>query len=137
MVLDMTPIDRQAIEELYRAWFDAMEAEEAEPLLELVTDDVVLKGPGSPPVEGKESLREVLQGFHERYSESVEFEVLEAEAHGDWAFARVAESTRLRPKKGGEELEISGQHLSILRRREDGSWRVARDVGSLNHPVGG
>jgi uncharacterized protein (TIGR02246 family) len=137
IVPDMSQADRQAIADLYRAWYDALAAGDTEAQLERVTDDIVLKGPGAPPVEGKTALRRVLREFHGRFAETVEFEVLETGICGEWAFARIAETARIRPREGGREIEISGQHLSILRRGEDGTWRVARDVASLDRPLGG
>jgi uncharacterized protein (TIGR02246 family) len=133
----MSHRDRSSIEAFYRAWYDALAAGDPEAQLERVSDDIVLKGPGAPAVEGKTALRRVLREFHGRFAETVEFEVLETGICGDWAFARIAETARIRPREGGREIEISGQHLSILRRGDDGTWRMARDVASLNRPLGG
>lgn len=125
--------DRDHIREFYSRWFAAMEAGDVDGFLALVTDDIVLKGPASPAIHGKESLRRSLEAFHARFTERVDYSVEEVGIADDWAFARIREEIELRAKPNGDPLKLHGMHLGILRRESEG-WRIARDVSSLDHP---
>lgn len=128
----MSERDRRAVRALYDAWFGAMESGDVEAFLPLLAEDVILKGPGSPAVEGRAAVEEGLREFHAAFTEEVDFVVEELEVSGDLAWARVREEVTLRPREGGRARTLSGTHLGILRRGSDGSWRVARDVSSLD-----
>lgn len=128
--------DRDDIRELYSRWFAAMEAGDVEGFLALVTDDVVLKGPASPALHGKESLRRSLEAFHSRFTERVDYSVEEVGVAEDWAFARIREEIELRAKQSDDRVKLHGMHVGILRREDEG-WRIARDVSSLDHPAPG
>lgn len=122
--------DVRAIHALYSRWFGAMEDGDPEALVELVTDDVILKGGGGPAVRGKDALEDALRDFLAEFTEEVEYSVEEVEVVGDRAWARIDESTRVIPRDGRPPVTVTGMHLSILRRDDDGRWRVARDVGA-------
>ena len=124
--------DEQNVMTVYESWFRAMEAGDVQTALELVTDDVVFKGPGGPAVLGKEALRTTLEAFHASVNEKVSFEVQEVVVVGDWAYARVAEQATLQPKAGGDPVKASGLHLSILRHDDQHGWRIARELSSLD-----
>jgi uncharacterized protein (TIGR02246 family) len=109
-----------------------METGDLEALLGLLTDDVVLKTPSSPPRVGRGAVEEALRAFHADYEETVEYEVDEVEVSGDLAFIRISERATVRPKLGEESFSAEGMHLGILRRQENGRWLIARDVSSLN-----
>lgn len=121
----------ETIQAFYADWFGAMQRGDVAASLELVTDDVLLKSPAAPAVEGKQALTEALTAFHARFAETVRYDIAEIEVAGEWAYALVHEDIVLRPKAGGAETSVSGMHLGVLR-RVDGAWRLARDVSSLN-----
>lgn len=125
------PTAEETIRAFYADWFDAMRRGEVAASLDLVTDDVLLKSPAAPAVEGKEALGEALRSFHAQFTEAVRYDILEIEVAGGWAYALIHEDIVLRPKAGGAKTAVSGMHLGVLR-REDGAWRLARDVSSLN-----
>jgi ketosteroid isomerase-like protein len=57
-------------------------------------------------------------------------EILELQVLGDWAFTRNRiDLTVTAPS--GEQVRRSGYTLSLLRRGDDGHWRVARDANLL------
>ncbi len=126
---------QEAIKQLYARWFGAMESADVDGLLALLADDFLLKGPGQPPVSDRAVLRRALEEFHASLSEQVEYRIEEAHVAGDWAWVRISERAELTPKQGGEPVEIWGTHLAILARQPDGSWKVARDISSLDQPA--
>ena len=120
-----------AVRTVIDAWYGAMQEGRVAGLLSLVTHDVIVKPPGSPPIEGKNVLKEALSAFLEKNSETVEHEIEEVEVSGQVAFARVSESTTIWPRSGGNASSVNGMHLTILRRQPDGDWLIARDISSL------
>lgn len=122
--------DLQAIHVLYSAWFGAMETGDVERILELVTDDVILKGGGGPAVRGRDALEVSLRDFLEQYTEEVEYSLDEVEVAGDWAWARIDESVLIIPKDDRPPVRVTGMHLAVLRRTGDDGWRIARDIAA-------
>lgn len=126
------PTDAQLIHELYRRWFGAMERADVNALLALLADGFVFKGPSQPAIADLAAMRQRLVEFHARFDERVDYQVEEVEIAGEWAWARVSERVTVTPKGGGAPTTLSGTHLSILVRQADGSWKVFRDVSSLD-----
>jgi uncharacterized protein (TIGR02246 family) len=126
------PMERDMIALLYGEWFAALEEGDIERFLTLLTDDVIIKMPGRPAVEGKNAVRHGLEDFHAHWRERVRYELHEIEIGNGWGYVRLTEQASLTPLEGGSTRALSGMHLAILRRDRDGSWRVARDIGSLD-----
>ena len=53
--------DTRAIHTLYESWFCAMESGDVAAILSLVTPDVIVKTPGSPPMVGRNALEQTLR----------------------------------------------------------------------------
>ncbi len=125
--------DVEAIHRLYEKWFGAMERGDVSGVLDSLADDFVLKSPSRPAVSSRAVLRRGLDESYAAYTERVRYKIEEVEVLGDQAWARVSEETTLVARKGGKEYSISGMHLAILARQPDGSWKVKREVSSLDH----
>lgn len=125
--------DHAAIRALYARWFGAMEGGDIDGFLALLADDFVLKSPTQPAVTEHALLRQHLEQFHASLTEKVDYTLEEVHICGDWAWVRITERVMLTPRDGSEPLRISGMHLGILARQADGTWRVSRDVSSLDH----
>ena len=123
--------DDLAIRTLFERWYRAMEDGNVADLLSLVTPDVILHAPGSPPISDIAALGRALTAFLERHSEAVDYEVMEVEVSGQLAFARVSESARIQSKSSSQSISINGMHLAVLRRQPDGGWLLARDFSTL------
>ena len=128
-----TSRDVRAIRTVLKSWYCAMEDGNVARLLSLVTPDVIVKAPGSPPIAGKIELEQALCAFLEAHFETVDYAVEEVEVCGQLAFARILENTVIRPRSGANASSVNGMHLTILRRQPDGEWLVARDIGSLTN----
>jgi uncharacterized protein (TIGR02246 family) len=120
----MTDDERQ-IRELVDRWMAATKAGDTQAVLDLMTDDVIFMVPGREPF-GKEEFRTASEAMHEMEIDG-RAEVLEIQVAGDWAFIRnhIDVSTG---QGGGERSNRSGYTLTILRKCEDGRWRLARDA---------
>ena len=111
-----------------------MESGDVATLMSLVTDDVMIKPPGAPPIAGKTALQDALSAFLAAHSETVQHDLLEVEVSGTLAFACILERATILPSSGADASSVNGMHLSVLRQQPDGSWLLARDVSALTDP---
>ena len=122
-----------AIQSYFTAYFRAVEAGDPEGILALIDTDFLLKWPSGPPIHDRDRLRTALMGLQQRVRQEIVWEVLEGRAQGDWAWARVKETTTHFPKAGGAPRTFTGAHLVILR-KVGGRWLLHRDYSALDEP---
>lgn len=60
---------------------------------------------------------------------------LEIDGHDDLAYAQGTYFLSIAARGAGEELERSGKFLAILRKQEDGSWKVTTSITRSEPPV--
>jgi len=117
--------DERAIRKLVETWMAASKAGDTRIVLGLMSDDVLFMTPGREPFGKAEfeaqsdSLRDVDMDGHA--------EVLEVEIAGDWAWIRNHIEVAMTPQ-GGETKRRSGYTLTILKKSDDGRWRLFRDA---------
>ena len=119
--------DERAIRELVETWIAASNSGDLATVLGLMADDVLFLVPGREPF-GKEEFRaasESMRGELEGRAEIREIEVL-----GDWAWIRNHIEVAM-GLAGGERKRRSGYTLTILRKGDDGRWRLFRDANLL------
>ena len=117
--------DEQAIRELVDRWMAVTKAGDTQAVLNLMTDDVIFMVPGREPF-GKDEFRTASEAMQDLEIDG-RAEVRELEVIGDWAFIRNRIDVRMGPP-GGEQTRRSGYTLTILRKCDDGRWRLARDA---------
>ena len=78
--------------------------------------------------ELKEQYKQVDEDLEQWRIEWLAFRHDETEVSGDLAFHRFSYSWRLEPKSGGQLQVAHGKGLHILRRCDDGNWKIAREV---------
>ena len=124
--------DQAAIQKLQERDIAASMAFDVEALLALWTDDGVLLAPGHAPITGKDNLR----AFYEKQWGAVgNAEILaydtqwqEVRILGDYAYQWGQIQSRTRTGQGKEEQSSVVNAMRILKRSEDGSWKVARAI---------
>jgi ketosteroid isomerase-like protein len=100
-------------------------------------EDAVLMFDGEPAVVGRENVYAYIKdNFSKVLSEYVfEFPIWNTEEliiADSWAFHRFNGIAVLRPKKGGEPLELDRKYLDIWRKSPEGDWKIARHIYNLN-----
>jgi len=60
---------------------------------------------------------------------------LEVGSGPEYAFARGFYGAEVTPKSGGEPSVIDGKYMTILRKQDDGSWKLYRDCYNSNVPA--
>ena len=121
--------DERAIRELVATWMTASQAGDIDTVLGLMTDDVVFMVPGREPF-GKEAFAATSRGMSGVRMEGSN-DIRELVVLGDIAYLRNHIAMTITPP-GGTPVRRAGYTLTILRKRHDGRWRLARDANLLS-----
>ena len=114
----------------------AINANNLDQLLGVLTEDVVFMAPGEPPMVGKAAVRPWLEGYVKAFKTHWDKPVSEFVIAGEWAFERYSYKSTDTPHAGGPAVVDSGWGLVIYHRDSDGKWRVARDAWGADHVPG-
>lgn len=114
------------------AWIAALKAKDIDGLMSLLTDDVVIMHPGRPSVVGSAANRADLAAVLAKFNVDQEAVSDETVVIGEWAFDRSRAVTRLTPVSGGDCIVSRSKAITILRRRRDGGWQIARVIGNAD-----
>ena len=117
--------DERAIRAVVDEWMEASKAGDTRTVLELMTDDVIFMTPGREPF-GKPEFEATSEGMRD-YRVDGRAEVREVQVLGDWAWIRNWLEIDV-TSPDGETSHRSGWTLTILRKGNDGRWRLARDA---------
>ena len=120
--------DERAIRALVQRWMDATAAGDSASVLDLMTDDVVFMVPGREPF-GKEAFANAAQAQQSQKIDG-KSDVVEVKVLGDWAYLRNHLTITVTPETGAA-VRREGYTLTILRKGDDGKWRLARDANLL------
>ena len=121
--------DERVIRELVDSWMDASRRGDTATVLDLMTDDVLFMTPSREPF-GKDAFRESSEAMRDVRIEG-RAEIQEIEVLGDRAWIRNHIDLTLTPAEG-EPLKRSGYTLTILRKGDDGRWRLFRDANLVS-----
>ncbi len=122
--------DERAIRELVDTWMAASRAGDIETVLELMTDDVLFMTPGREPF-GKQEFRAASEAMKGAEMDG-RAQIREIEVLGRWAWIRNHIDLMIAPPGGDEPQHRSGYTLTILRKDDDGRWRLFRDANLLS-----
>lgn len=123
--------DQQAIRNLIETWLRATREGDVDTVLSLMTEDVIFLVPGQPPMQGRTAFADALRAVLGKNSIESVSEIDEIEVLGDVAWCRTRLDVTVRSKHGATPMLRRGHTLSILRRCDDGQWRLARDANMV------
>lgn len=115
-------------------YVEAINRNDAEGIMEVLTDEVVYQGAGAPEIVGKPAVRQFIEDYLDSYSTVWEKTPIGFTVNGDWAFERYTYKVTDTNKETGEVTTDLGKGIVIFRRGEDGQWRVAIDGWSSDQP---
>ncbi|MEM7780554.1 MAG: SgcJ/EcaC family oxidoreductase [Pseudomonadota bacterium] len=127
-----TSSDEAAIAALWGSYEDALAAGDIDAWLSLWTQDGIQLPPGEPAVAGIEALRTRNGAALAAFNVTMEITLEETEILGDFAYSQGSYTAQFQPKGGGDALNVDGKFLSIMKRGEDGTWRIYRDMFNSN-----
>ena len=130
--------DRRAIEALNEHDVRAALRSDLDAIVSQWTDDFVVLPPAGPIVRGRaanvaaaEQGRAQMQAY---IPVDYVVDIEEVTVAGDYAFAWGTYRGGIRPRAGGEEIRSSGKLMRILRRQQDGSWKMHRTMTTVDPP---
>jgi ketosteroid isomerase-like protein len=127
--------DDPAAHQAHEAYVTAINSNDLDTLLGMLTEDVVFLAPQEPVMVGKTAVRPWLEGYLKAFKTHWDKPVQEFVVNGEWAFERYSYTSTDTPAQGGAVVEDTGWGLVIYHRDTDGKWRVARDAWGTDHPV--
>jgi uncharacterized protein (TIGR02246 family) len=123
--------DEQAIRQLIETWLQATREGNVDAVLDLMTEDVVFLVPGQAPMTGRQAFADALRSVLGKHAVESTSEIDEIAVFGDVAYCRSRLEVTVRRKHDNLPTLRKGHTLSILRRCEDGKWRLARDANMV------
>ena len=120
-----TDEDERQIRKLIESWIAASNARDLPALMDMMTDDVVFMTPGRAPF-GKAEFAADSQRM-KSVAIDARAQVQELEIFGPRAYIRNHIQVEL-TSQGQPPRRMSGYAMSILRKGNDGRWRIARDT---------
>jgi uncharacterized protein (TIGR02246 family) len=121
--------DESAISQLVETWMAASKAGDTATVLDLMTDDVLFTVPAREPF-GKDEFRAASEMMRDLKMDG-RADIQEIEVIGDRAWIRNRIEITLTPPEG-EALHRSGYTLTILKKGDDGRWRLFRDANLVS-----
>ena len=125
--------DEAAVKNVLEDFLKPFEDDDVDGLLDYYADDMIWMLPNSPVDASKVEARNFYKSAFMRgvFSEN-NVEIHELKVLGDWAFVRFTASGRF-TQHGEQSGPIRGsRHLMLLRKQQDGSWKISRDI--FNNP---
>jgi uncharacterized protein (TIGR02246 family) len=126
--LDMSD-DERAIREVVDRWMKATKAGDLAAILDLMTDDVLFMTPAGEPF-GKQEFAAISEGMKDA-DIAGQASVQEIEVAGEWAWLRNHIDLTVTAAEGSP-VHRSGDTLTILRKGDDGRWRLYRDANLVS-----
>ena len=127
--------DKAAVRATDAKWAQAAKAGDGQGIAALYASDAILLPPGEPMVKG-EAAKKYWVDFANGFSGPTELNTMAVEGGGDVATAIGTYTMSLTPRKAGAKPlpTEEGKYLEVLRRQDDGSWKIIYDMWSPNAP---
>jgi len=107
----------------------ATKAGDLSTVLSLIADDAIFMVPGREPF-GKKEFAAAAEGMKRAQIRGTS-DVLEVQVFGDWAYLRNHIKMTAITAGEGTPHHRSGYTLTLVRKEQDGRWRLARDANLL------
>jgi uncharacterized protein (TIGR02246 family) len=122
--------DEEGIRDLMATWHRATANGDLARLLALISDDAVFLTAAQPPMS-KDAFAAAFQTMLPHVRIESNSEIKEIRVFGDWAYCWSHLSVSVTPRNEGKSMRRTGYTLSILCRKPDGAWVLARDANML------
>ena len=127
----MTSIPASAAS-LHHAYVGAINSNDTDRILTLMSEDVVFQVPGEPELIGKAAIAAWASGFFAAYEATWDKTEHALEQSGDLAVSRYTYTARYRSREDGTELGEIGKGTCAYRRESSGEWLLMIDSWSTH-----
>lgn len=117
------------------AYTNAINSNDLEAFLAMLTDDAVFMPPNSPRIVGKQAVREWAAPYLDAYQIHWDKTCFELIIAGEWAFEQYGYIENDTPKGEWPRLQDTGKGVIVYHHDDDGVWRVARDAWNSDLPL--
>jgi ketosteroid isomerase-like protein len=118
--------------DLHHAYVAAINSNNTDRILALMSDDIVFQVPGEPELIGKDAVREWAAGFFAGFEAHWDKTQLAFVQSGDLAVSRYTYTARYRSHEDGSEIGEIGKGTCIYRRASSGEWLLMIDSWSTH-----
>lgn len=124
-----------AIRRLDQEFMRAAAAHDAGALVEaFYAKEAVLLPPNRPALEGRDGIRQMLQGLMDGGLTSMKLETTSIASAGDLAYGRGRYSLSMQPPGGASVTDV-GKYVVVYRRQSGGAWRAVADIFNSDQPA--
>lgn len=120
--------------DLHHRYVEAINSNDTDRILTLLSDDIVFQVPGEPELIGKEAVREWAAEFFAGFEAHWDKTEHALEKSGDLAVSRYNYTARYRSREDGSEMGEIGKGTCIYRREASGEWLLVIDSWSTHEP---
>jgi len=126
-----------ALSPLVAKYLQAVNRGDADGLAVLYTEDAIRMQSNSKAKVGRDTIRLFAAADYADANWDLQIHVDESEYSGELAFVRGTYALSVSPKDSPSEVyQEVGKWMDVMRRQEDGSWLIAREISNRNHPPG-
>ncbi|MBT8400778.1 MAG: DUF4440 domain-containing protein [Rhodothermia bacterium] len=132
--LSLTAADLEQIKRADRAYADAWLSNDSSAVMATLVTDPVIVPSGMPAFEGPEAIRDFWWPENAPLTTVHQFDLEQHEVGGDGEVGFVRGSFSLAFEYAGADFTNSGEYVSVLRRSDEGTWRISHRIWS-DHPA--
>lgn len=135
--VDPVAENEAALGELAARYLQAVNRGDADGLAVLYTEDAVRLPSDGRRIEGRDAIRLFAAADYADADWDMQLRVDESEYSGDLAFVRGTYALTLTSKEDPSIVyQEVGKWMDVMRRGEDGSWLIAREISNRDHLPG-
>lgn len=127
--------DIDAIKQLADDWKVGWLTGDSEFLLSLYADEPILMPQDQPIVVGKDAIRPLYQAVLNAFSFKSDATIEEIEVSGDLGYFRSSYTLSASPKAEGGTIEVTGKTIYIVKRHQDGAWKITRLIDNSDGEI--
>jgi uncharacterized protein (TIGR02246 family) len=129
--------EHEAIKNTMSSYEAALNASSTEAAMALYTEDAVFMVPNNPSAVGKATVRQAYDAVFKAITLKVKFTIVELVIMApQWALVRTNSAGTQTINATGATSAEANQELFVLKKGDDGKWRIARYAFSTTNPMG-
>lgn len=117
---------------LHHAYVAAINSNDTDRILALMSENIVFQVPGEPELIGKAAIAAWAGGFFAAYEATWDKSEHALEQSGDLAVSRYTYTARFHSREDGAEIGEIGKGTCVYRRDGSGEWRLMIDSWSTH-----
>ena len=132
---DTADSDNEKIHALLKNYEQALNASDVTGVVKLYTEDGVFMAQHNPSAVGIDAVKAAYEAAFKAINLNVEFDIVEIKVVADdWAFARTNSAGTTTINATGDQVAEGNQELFVLKKTDDGNWKIARYCFSTTNP---